>query len=269
MVIHLSSFPICLVREPLAHFALVGAVLFAISTAQSPETPPRDEIVISEGEIENLATVFSRTWQREPSREEIQGLIDVRVREEVLYREALALGLDAGDVIVRRRMVQKLEFLSDDLAARRDPSEVELQAWLDANAEQYARPARVSFRQVFLDPARRGEALAADAETLLAELAGGADPAARGDSTLLPASLDDEPLRSAYGVHLVRVKAFVPGGPAALDDVRMAVTRDWRAAERRKAQEALYDKLRTKYYITIASGDEAVSEEANAMDAGQ
>jgi hypothetical protein len=272
-----------LFREPLLHFALVGAVLFGVSAARTPDAPLRDEIVVSAGEIGNLATIFTRTWQRPPTEAELDGLIAARLREEVLYREALALGLDAGDVVVRRRLVQKLEFLSDDLAARRDPSDAELQAWLDAHAETYASEARLSFRQVFLEPGRRGEDLAADGAAIRARLAAGTPPDTVGDPTLLPSALADEPrsriarafgerfadaivraetgrwlgpLESAYGAHIVRVDKVVPGGPATLDTARDAVLRDWRGQQRRTAQQALYEKLRARYRVTIAGPED-------------
>jgi len=262
------------------HFALIGAVLFALSAVRGEAEPPREAIVIGEGEIANLAALFERTWQRPPTESELDGLIDSRIREEVLYREALAMGLEREDPVIRRRLVQKLEFLTDDLAARRDPTDAELRSFLEANADDYAAPPRVAFRQVFLNSDRRGEAVVDDAANALDALAAGAPPETLGDPILLPAAMGTTPLpqvaasfgpevpaaleeaapgrwfgpiRSAYGHHLLIVDAREPGGRPTLDTVRAAVERDWREARRREARDAFYQSLRERYTVTVAA----------------
>src|SRR3954453_12021205 len=119
-----------LIREPLFHFLLLGAVIFFIAgRSRSITVLPREKIVVTQSQIESIVVGFSRTWMRPPTREEMQGLVDDYVREEVLYREARAMGLDQDDVIVRRRMRQKFEFLADDLATRGIPTDQELEAY--------------------------------------------------------------------------------------------------------------------------------------------
>ena len=154
-----------LLREPLVHFLAIGAVLLAVSTwVDGNPSSGKDRIDIGPGEVESLALLFQRTWQRPPMRAELDGLIEARVREEVLYREALKLGLDRDDTVVRRRLQQKMEFVGDELAAV-EPTDAELQAFLAANAARFRQPERWSFRQVFVaseagDGWRRAEAIA-------------------------------------------------------------------------------------------------------------
>src|SRR4051812_42852496 len=113
-----------LLREPLLHFLVLGALIFAgYKFLNRHRTDKPGEIVITQGTVENLVTGFTRTWQRPPTEQELTGLIRDYVREEAAYREALAMGLDRDDTIVRRRLRQKLEFISDDLAARVDPTD--------------------------------------------------------------------------------------------------------------------------------------------------
>jgi hypothetical protein len=161
-----------LLREPLGQFVALGIVLFVVYALAS-DLLASDEarrIAITESEIELLATTWERQWQRAPTAKELHALVDSRVREEVLYREALALGLDRNDVVVRRRMVQKMELLSQDLALLADPTDPELQAFFDENREDYRIPPRVSFSHVYFNADRRGEAVLEDAERVLAEI---------------------------------------------------------------------------------------------------
>ena len=178
-----------LLREPLAHFLLGGAALFLLyGRVAGPEAVGPDRIVVSEDRVAMLARSFERTWLRPPSEPELDGLIDDYVTEEVLYREALALGLDRDDLVVRRRMRQKLEFLNDHLA-NREPSDEELGAFLEANRERFLVPQRLSFSQVFVRPEGNGAA-GPRAADLLARLRVGTAPENLGDDTLLPRGLE-------------------------------------------------------------------------------
>src|SRR4249919_1214853 len=180
-------------REPLLHFLLLGIGLFALhgwlndSGVLSTKT-----IVIDRGRIDQLSAGFALLHQHPPMAEELQGLVDDAVKEEVFYREALAQGLDRDDVIVRRRMRQKLEFVSEDVEPVPEPTDAQLQAWLDAHPAQFAIEPRYTFEQVFLDPSKRGASLQADAAALLLQLRRGpiADAAAMGDPLLLAHEVD-------------------------------------------------------------------------------
>jgi hypothetical protein len=279
-----------LLREPLLHFAVIGMILFGISMVWKKSEPSPSVIALSKGDVENLASLFERTWRRPPTAQELNGLIAGRVREEVLFREAQALSLDDNDPIIRRRLVQKVDFLTDDLAARRDPTDAELQAYLDQNAKDYEIEPRLSFKQVFFNTERRGEALKDEAADTLSQIKSGVAPDTLGDPTLLPQTIDNEPpsviarqfgraftdrvahaepmawfgpVPSAYGSHLVLVTAKKPARKPALSDVRKSVERDWRAAQRRAARDAFYSRLRQKYRVTVVGksyGDEATDD---------
>ena len=140
-----------LLREPLLHFFAVGGLIFILyaNGGGSGEASP-DVISISAAQIDQLVTQFSAVWRRPPTADELDALVDGYVREEVYYREALALGLDQNDAVVRQRMRQKIEFLTDIGAQMLDPTEDELQAYLAANDEKYRQGPRRSIEQVYL-----------------------------------------------------------------------------------------------------------------------
>jgi len=181
-----------LMREPLVHFVLLGALLFGVyALVGGEQTGPVDQIIITEGQIDQLAVGFSRTWQRPPTEEELKGLIDDRIREEVFYREAIAIGLDRDDTIVRRRMRQKLEFLTEDLAAQfAPPTDQEIEDYFTLHADTYREEATVSFEHISFSRDRRGKSAEADARAALAQLNGkgtaAVDLDSMGDATLLP-----------------------------------------------------------------------------------
>lgn len=266
-----------LLREPLVHFLAIGAVLVAVTTwLDGDPSSGKDRIEIGSGEVESLALLFQRTWQRPPTRAELDGLIEARVREEVLYREALKLGLDRGDTVVRRRLQQKMEFVGDELAAV-EPSDAELQAFLAANAARFREPERWSFRQVLV--ASEGGDGRRRAEAILASLRDGeADPGTAGDPTLLepyhenltardvagvlgeefagalgglPVGLWAGPVRSPYGLHLVEVVTHVSARDPALTKMRPEVSREWQAERSARAKEKLYVRLRAGYDIKV------------------
>jgi len=271
-----------LLREPLLHFLLIGAGLFVLfAVVGRDDDGPVDTIVIAANDIERLQVLFQRTRQRPPSPVELDGLIEAQVRETVLYREAVAMGLDKDDTIVRRRMAQKLEFLTQDLAALAEPDDAELAAFLADNAERFAEPARLSFSQIYFSTDRRGAAAEADAERVRAELLGDpgtADTAGYGDRLALPARHDDlspqqvarlfgrqfaealfalpagswqGPVTSGYGVHLAFVHNSVPGRLPPLAAVRERVRQELLAVRQREANEALYQQLRQRYDIVV------------------
>src|SRR5688572_2002204 len=169
-------------REPLLRFLAAGAAIFLLyRVVAGGEEGPR-EIVVSEARIEALAENFARTWMRPPTAAEIRGLVEDYVREEVYYREAMTLGLDRDDTVVRRRLRQKMEFVSDDVASLREPTDPELQAYLAKNPAAFVDPPALSFQQRLFSSDRRGEAALADARRALGQLTAGqtAPPATTG-----------------------------------------------------------------------------------------
>ena len=160
-----------LIREPFLHFLLLGAAIFLayhFLSARADNQPGK--IVITQGDITSIMVGFSRTWQRPPTREELAGLIRDRVREEVYYREAMAMGLDQNDPVIRRRLQQKLQFVTEDVAAAPEPSDAELVEYLKAHAKSFSTDRKFTFSQVYFDPSKHGEKLAQNANELLTQL---------------------------------------------------------------------------------------------------
>ena len=270
-------------KEPLLHFLLLASGLFAIDRWMSGPDAQRDPdvIVVTEARIDSMIQTFVRTWQRPPTAEEVRGLVDDFVKEEVFYREALKMGLDRDDTLIRRRMRQKLEFLAEDFADSTEPSEEQLQALLDANADAYRIDSQFSFRQVYLSPDRRGESIDEDAAELLAQLRAASttvDVSELGDPTLLPFQCDSlnerqirnqfgaafasqlsrlelnrwsDPVDSVYGKHLVQVLEILPGSIPELEDVRRQVRRDWLASRRTESKQQFFEQLLTKYEVRM------------------
>jgi PPIC-type PPIASE domain len=271
-------------REPLLHFLVIGVVLFGLyasmASGRRDAGPVSRDVVVTQGRIRSLAETFARQWNRAPSQEELDGLVAAFVREEVLMREAQALGLDRDDTIVRRRLAQKMEFLTEDLLAAAEPAEDTLRAYLASHPERFTEDYRVTFSQIFLDPAARGGSLEQDASKLLRRLnePGAPDPASLGDSRMLEAHYENLPRRdveaqfgaefaaalegvsegrwlgplpSGYGVHLVRVEARAPSSLPPFDVVREDVAREWSAAKRLELREAQYRALLERYRVTV------------------
>jgi hypothetical protein len=279
-----------LLAEPLIHFLLLAVALFGLHAAlrRVPAGGATDsELVVSRERIAGLAESFARQWGRAPSEEELAVMVEDFVREEVLMREALRLGLDRDDAIVRRRLAQKMEFLSEDLVAMASPTEEDLRAFLAANPERFRTPARFTFRQLQLDPAKHGDALASDADALLRALRAGGDARAIGDGRLLepeqrdltphdaeatfgpefaarlaelPVGSWEGPVPSGYGVHLVRLERRQLGDVPPLADVRDAVAREWTAARRAELKRAQLEALLARYRVTIEAPPRLVAD---------
>jgi hypothetical protein len=271
-----------LIREPLFHFLLLGAVIFFIAgRSRSIAVPSRQKIVVTQSQIESIVVGFSRTWMRPPTQEELQGLVNDYVRDEVLYREARTMGLDQDDVIVRRRMRQKFEFLVEDMAARTGPpSDQELEAYLRQHADKYSEEPSFGFEQIFFSREKRGASAEAEATAMLVRLKGkGAiDIEKLGDAFLLPSQFEKTsagetarlfgekftneltktqlgtwagPIESSYGLHLVRVNARIPEVAPPLANVRESVLRDLLSDRRKQELDTLYEKLRARYTMVV------------------
>ena len=287
-----------LIREPFIHFILLGAAIFLAYHFLSARTDNQPgKIVITQGDITSMVIGFSRTWQRPPTREELDGLIRDRVREEVYYREALAMGLDQNDPIIRRRLQQKLQFVTDDVAAPAEPTDAELSEYLKTHADVFRLDRRFTFNQVYLDPAKHREGLARDIEKLLTQLQGHGssdlDLTSLGDTFLLEhrfeaaptteiarqfgdkfaAKLADAPIgqwfgpvESGYGMHLVFVEERTEGRQPELAEVRDAVRREWTNARRLESNEKFFQNLLKHYEVVIEKIDPAKADQklANA-----
>ncbi len=245
------------------------------------------EIVISAGQLDALILGFEKVWQRLPSQLEMQGLVQNHIREEVMYREALAMGLEKNDSIIRRRLKQKLEFLFEDIASLALPSEDELQTFLVANPDRFREQSRFSLRHIYFNVGQRGDSSQADAEILLAKLREQSIDehalASAGDRLLMtqsyfqneeernirrdlgalftqslrdmPTGTWQGPIESDFGLHLVYIEEHIPGNLPALSDIRETVSREWNLVKRKEANEAFYQTLLENYTVTIATTD--------------
>jgi hypothetical protein len=279
-------------KEPLLHFLILGGLIFYLYSLLADAGMAVDEIRVSRGQQENLINTFTRTWQRPPTAGEFKGLLDDYVRQEIAYREGQALGMDQDDIVIRRRMRQKLELLAEDVASLSVPSDEQLQAFLNDHPDDFQLEPRISLHHIYFSRDRRGEAAKEDAVALLQRIGHDGpegDLAQFGDQLPLPFELDDMregeiarlfgdrftrdlqgveagkwagPVRSGFGLHLVFVTERVDGRLPELAEVRDTVQREWFAQRRREAVEGLYDRLAENYSIEIEplEGEEAPSD---------
>jgi PPIC-type PPIASE domain len=277
-------------KEPLLHFLMAGAVLFGAYTwmnraVENPSTGKAHSIQIGSGDIAWLAENWTTQWRRPPTPEELRGLVTDYANELLLAREARSLGLEENDVIVRRRLAQKLTFLIEDTLRRAEPSDAELQQFYTAHAQRFRSDARISFRHIYFSPQHRANARsdATDAwRRLLDEEAGTLSTAGLGDRLLLEADFHDEtersvsgtfgagfaravftlesgvwsgPVESGYGVHLVRVSMRQEAQLRPLAELRERVVEEWRREQEKAAKERYLGELRKKYRLVV---DDAV-----------
>jgi hypothetical protein len=240
------------VREPLVHFVIIGAAMFVAFHWRGAGGPGSNRIVITPGRVEAIVAGFTRTWQRAPTEEELKTQLDEYVREEIAAREAMAMGLDRDDSIVRRRLRQKLEFLAEDTADEGRPTDAELQAWLDVNGERFRTEPEVAFLQSPADGEHTFSLLPREvARTTRTDIA-----RQFGDSfanAILKVDIGrwTGPIESDYGRHRVFVSERIDGRVPALAEVRQQVERDLVVERRRGQLESLYEDLLSRYRIII------------------
>jgi parvulin-like peptidyl-prolyl isomerase len=274
-----------MLKEPLLHFALAGAALFGVYAwmIRAPENPGAGtaaQIHMGAGDVQWIGENWTAQWRRPPTPDELRGLITEYLNEQLLAREARALGLEENDVIVRRRLAQKLTFLIDDTLRRVEPSETELQQFYEAHAERFRSDARISFTQIYFSPERRIDARSDATDALRMLLAAGSTPPTgpRGDSGLIGTEFQDEtersisgvfgptfaralfslklgawsgPIESGYGLHLVRASTLRDARLPPLSEVRERVVEEWRNAQEKSAKDRYLDELRKKYIIVV------------------
>jgi hypothetical protein len=266
-----------LLREPLVHFLAIGALMFAVFAAMNgAREPPPDVIVITPERIDQIAAGFESVWRRKPAEDELDALIEEDVREEVYYREAMTLGLDRNDALVRRRLRLKMEFLMDSAANAVEPAAGELAAYFAANEERYQLEPRLAFEQIYLGENPSPETVTRSLSVLQADPA--TDPFTLGQRTLLPAQLGlssrdavfgvfgkgfferlaerppavwSGPVASTYGVHLVRILDSLPARTPRLEEVRKDVLRDWKTAKQGEIRDRDYATRRARFVVEI------------------
>lgn len=282
-----------ILKEPLVHFLLLGVGLFVLFgfLGDDEQQPVSDRtIVVSAARVEQLGALFAKTWQRPPTGRELKGLVDDFVLEEIYYREAVAMGIDQNDTIIRRRLRQKMEFLTEDIAAQASATDEQLKAYLEENPSAFETDPAWSFRQVYFNPEKHGDDPIGFAKARVDELRAGIE--VDGDGTLLPgafenatarridatfgagfaARLDDletgrwsDPIRSGLGIHLVRIESRRPGAVPDFRTIRPQLEREWSHRNRLKMRDEFNRQLLEGYEVVIEApeiGREPASEAA-------
>ena len=280
-----------LLKEPLTHFLLIGVVLFVANeyaqrSGSGAAAPQR--ILLTLDELQQLEMLFQSQWRRQPTPQEFDALVETKVKEEILYHEALTLGLDKDDEIVKRRMAQKMQFVAEDVAEAHEPSTTELRTWFAANATKFALPGRITFRQIYFSPDQRGARARDDAMAALKKLVDKPidSPLAAGDATLLQGYYGDRapdqlakdfgpvfaqaafglaagswqgPIESGFGWHLLFVDSNIPGRLPSFEEVEPDVKIAWLGEQKAIAWQKAYDTMRAKYVVLLPKPPEAVA----------
>jgi peptidyl-prolyl cis-trans isomerase C len=285
-------------REPLLHVLLIGFALFVVYYALHPNAGQRQDsnrIVITGDDLAQIRLAWMAQWHRPPTPEEMRNLLDGKMREEVLSREAIALGLDKEDTIIKRRLAQKMEFVMEDASALREPVDDELRRWFAQNAERFATPSLVTFRHLYFSPDVRAAHARDDATEALRKLAGRpeqppeleglSDPfmfqnfyAERSPDQVagifgtsfaqaLP-KLEQRrwqgPIESGLGWHLVWVESTIPGRIPAFEEVEARVKSEWSDEQRAEAKRKMFDHMKARYRIVLPEASPATSDGAVA-----
>jgi peptidyl-prolyl cis-trans isomerase C len=271
-------------REPLVHFLAIGAAIFVLYSFWGQKDAGENEraITITTGEITWLTDAWQKRWNRPPTDGEREGLVDQYLREMVLYREAVAMGLDRDDTVIRRRLAQKLEFLSQDLISPKPPTEDELKAYFEAHIDRYQSPDIITLSHVFIDPDLRGDSTLVDAESIKKQLQALKEPPkdirAYGDAFMLQSYYPDRseaellklfgsgfarsvfelepkqwhgPVLSGYGTHLVYVHDLLEADPPIFAEVKEQVLQNWEGDKREELNEQFVASIVSRYDITI------------------
>ena len=267
-------------KEPLLHFLLAGGAIFLVYALINGEGWHRSRITVTTAKINQMTEIFTKTWQRPPGSDELKAMIDDYVKEELYVRQALELGLDKDDTVLRRRLRQKMEFLGNAEAESMAPADAELQAYLASHPERFEVEPQIAVEQLFLSAERHADTIEADSAAMLAMLKAKPDTdiSSLGDSTTLPPDLPlsrlsdiaetygpeiseaarkapvgqwQGPVRSSYGFHLIRVTGRQPGRIPALAEVRDAVTAEWVQAKRREVEDRRLAEMLKRFEVVI------------------
>jgi hypothetical protein len=267
-----------LLGEPMLHFLLIGIALFGAYRWVSPGDSGGRRIVITQGVVDDLVTQHVAARGRVPSTTELNHLIESYVRDEILYREGVRLGLERDDIVVKRRVRQKIEMIAEEDASTRAPTDADLSAYLTANQARFVQPAILTFEQVFLGPPGSGAGVVHAVAVTREGLRSGTEPGKLGKPTLLPyrmtltpadvvardfgasfaAALEKlpigewvGPIDSSFGAHYVRVSDRTPAAAPQLAAVRDHVVREWENEHRQRARNDAYTKMRGEYQVSI------------------
>jgi hypothetical protein len=245
------------IREPLAHFLAAGALLFLVFHWFGGGGQGSGRIVITPGQVDAIVAGFTRTWMRPPTDQELKAQLDEYVREEIATREAIAMGLDRGDAVVRRRLRQKFEFAAEDTIDSAPPDEAALQAWLAAHPALFRVEPAIAFRQSSASRMLPSD-MARSPRSEVARIFG--DAFTDEIFTLEPGRWAG-PIRSGYGVHQVLVLELSPGRQLTLAEARPQVEREFGIERRRRRLDEMYATLLGRYRVVIEkrTGDPAAA----------
>jgi hypothetical protein len=266
-------------KEPLLHFLLLALLIFGVHWAGGSHEAGGQTIRVTASKVAQLIEVYSKTWQRAPTELQLTGLIDDYVKEEIYVREAVALGLDKDDSVIRRRLRLKMEFMNDAAVDAMAPTDAELESYLSAHPQLFADEPMLALQQILFRPEKHGDGTMSDAVAALGRLnAGDASAESQGDSSLLPAALPMTPktsiaeiygsafadaldklpvgtwagpVSSTYGIHLVKVINRSASRLPPLSEVREVVLREWSNDKRTQVEDARFKGLLKKYHVTV------------------
>jgi PPIC-type PPIASE domain len=273
-----------IIRQPLLHFLLIGGVLFVLYYAVNPLAKQKDIIVIDDELVSRMVTVFEKEWNRSPSTDEMKGILERYIQQEVYYRKALLMNLDHNDEIIRRRLDQKLRFITNDMANLKEPKEQELIAYYEANNGKYLLPREYSFSHIYFSPDKRANAredalftlqtLTASAQVNDVVNQGDAFPYAyqlenlsdreiaqqMGDDFAkgiadLPLKQWAGPVVSGYGIHLVFLKEVKASAEPQFALVREAVLRDYQYSLQQHYNAQLLNEFKKDFTIKLNIND--------------
>jgi len=267
-----------ILREPLVHFLLIGFGLFLLYGRVASEGADSRTIEITGARVDEMARQFQAVWSRPPTANEMQGLINTYIHDEVLYREGLAMGLDADDPVIKRRVRQKVDVISEEIGNQQAPSDAELNAYLAKNSEEFRRAPILSFEQVFFSGDTPAEAVERQSAEALVKLNKGAPLASVGQATMMPAIVNatpadlvardfgeefakkletlplnvwQGPIASGMGAHLVRITERKPSELPPLASIRPQVLREWENQRRERNRAEVYQTMLKNYRIVI------------------
>ncbi len=269
------------INQPLLHFLLIGGLIFALYYAVNPDISGKETIVIDDEEVNRMTTLFEKQWNRLPTQEELKGLIDTYIQQEIYYRKALLMNLDHNDELIRRRLDQKLRFLTNDMAALNEPSELELKEYYEANKKKYLFPGKYSFSHIYFNPDKRKNARQ-DAINTLQAIPESDQPIkeiiTKGDDFPFAYSLEllsepeiskqmgddftkglqnlplkkwSGPLLSGYGFHLVFIEEFVDPVEPELAEVKDDVLRDFEYHNQQQYNKRLLEEFKKDFTIVL------------------
>ncbi len=286
------------IREPLLHFLLIGAALFILYDLKNEgyNNDEDNQIVITQGSIDRLISLWEKKRQRLPTQAELQDMIEQQIHEEVMVREAQAMGLDKNDTIVRKRLAQKIEFITSDIAEMAEPGDEELIKFLNAHPEKFETPASLSFEHIYFNRDKRKAQAELNALELLDKLKQTEitiDTHMAGDPFMMGLQYDEitefgvsrifgkdfaielfmlntgdwqGPVSSSYGAHLVRISNKKSTQAVSLNTIKDKVRYEWQAEQRQLMNRAFYENLRQRYDVVIESASEIIPDINNSTE---